>query len=285
MDSSQRRKRPNQAEDHETPTEKHSRTSKAQSEDGLDQSSLPLTPLTDGTTSSNNIEGHFDVPLPSDILLGRGKPFQMHPGNQQMLQTIHGNKERYSNAKRQNKRNVAGEVLDGILETGARFLKRVEGEEYWEEATRSAALDKVSHAIRSKRRKTDAELPRSATTDSSQETTSYGLRRNANEISLRGSAALPPAVLHPTLYPPMLGLGSGLPLLYSPPLLSSDLLYRNVLGVPRSSMYDLGVPRSSIYDDAAVDRFIRSRIVDPRLQQPRQLDRVDYGWQLSPFSA
>ncbi len=283
MDSSQQRKLPNQAEDHETPTKKHNRTSTAQSEDGSDQSSSPLP---DGTTSSNNIEGHFDVPLPSDIIMGRGKPFHTHPGNQRMLQIIDGNKERYNSTKRHNRREVAQEVLDVIFETGARFLKRVEGEEYWEEVSRSATFDKVSHAIRSKRRKTDAALPRSATTQSSQERASYGLRRNANEISLFGSSVLPPAVLHPTPYPPTLGLRFGLPLLYGPPLLSSDLLYRSLLGVPRSSIfdlgvprssiYDIGVPRSSIYDDAAVSRLVRSRIVGSIFEQAWQLDRVDY---------
>jgi hypothetical protein len=61
-----------------------------------------------------------------------------------------GNKEQYSKAKHQIKYNVTGEVLDGILETGSHFLKQVEGEEYWEEATHLAALDKVSHTIGSK---------------------------------------------------------------------------------------------------------------------------------------
>jgi hypothetical protein len=145
-----------QPEDHEIPTKKNKITPKAQSEDALDHSYFPLPA---GMTSSNKSEGCLDVPLSSDILLGQGKPFQSHPGNQRMLQIIDGNKEQYSKAKHEKRLHLAEEVLDAILETGGRFLKQVEGEEYWEEVSHLVPLDKVSHAIRSKRQKTNAELP------------------------------------------------------------------------------------------------------------------------------
>ena len=68
-------------------------------------------------------------------------------------------RERYLTARRYDKFAIADEIVKSIKDGGAesgRFLKRVEGQEYWLEVTDSVAREKVSHALRGKPRKEDS---------------------------------------------------------------------------------------------------------------------------------
>ena len=101
------------------------------------------------------------------MYVGRGKPYQNHPGNIRLHQVVQHHKARYAKAKRQDKVSIAAEVLELIKdfkppiqlqqqqqhEEGVRFLRRAvtdEGEQYWTVVKHTVALDKVGHALRGK---------------------------------------------------------------------------------------------------------------------------------------
>lgn len=96
-------------------------------------------------------------PLASDILLGRGRPYQEHQGNARFLRVIILYRDQYSRArKREDKASIADEILTLLKmdkNDPGRFLRRLEnGEEGWVEVNDSIARDKVCHALRAKRR-------------------------------------------------------------------------------------------------------------------------------------
>lgn len=103
--------------------------------------------------SEVDAEGRIGKLSNDDILLGRGKPFQNHPGNQRMLQIVDDHKERYLSEKRDKKRAIVEEVLEIIQKDGARFLKRIDHGEYWRQVVVTVSFEKVSHALRSKVRR------------------------------------------------------------------------------------------------------------------------------------
>ena len=95
-------------------------------------------------------------PLASDILLGRGKPYQEHPGNVRFLRVIILYRDRYLRTqRREDKASIADEIVDLLKmdrNDPGRFLKRLEsGEGGWVEVNNKIARDKVCHALRAKR--------------------------------------------------------------------------------------------------------------------------------------
>eukprot|EP00980_Cylindrotheca_fusiformis_P029620 scaffold23625_cov137-Cylindrotheca_fusiformis.AAC.5 len=84
----------------------------------------------------------------NDIVFGRGRGYQNHPGNLRMRKIIEKFKTRYHSLKRQQKREMVEAVYKEIVEDGARFLKKVEGEEAWVKVDVPVALQKVSHTLR-----------------------------------------------------------------------------------------------------------------------------------------
>jgi hypothetical protein len=104
--------------------------------------------------SSNRAKGNFiDAPADDDILLGRGRPFQTHPGNEWMLELAKQHKDLYQKLPKEKKRPIIEELLQTIREQNRRFLRRVEGEKYWEEVSDDIASEKMSHALRAKKEK------------------------------------------------------------------------------------------------------------------------------------
>jgi hypothetical protein len=117
------------------------------------------------------------TPKPNDVLLGRGKPIQDHSGNIRLRKLVDFHRTRYLQAHREVKSNIAGEIVQSIKdddkgdgEDANRFLRRFE-EEYWIEVSDDIARDKVSHALRSKTRKSDV----LATADSRQHRLAFDL--------------------------------------------------------------------------------------------------------------
>lgn len=95
-------------------------------------------------------------PRTADILLGRGKPFQSHQGNQFMLHAVDQLRDDYLNTDRKGKHNIIEHVLGLIQKRGGRFVVRVdENEDHspWVEVKRSISYRKVGHAFRSKARR------------------------------------------------------------------------------------------------------------------------------------
>jgi hypothetical protein len=101
----------------------------------LDSSSGPAPP--DAVRPKNN-----------DILFGRGKPFQNHPGNRKMLQLIDRYKQQYSESPRDRKRPIVEEIIGLLSQDGGRFLKRYNEDvnsTWWVEVSNQIAFDKVRY--------------------------------------------------------------------------------------------------------------------------------------------
>jgi hypothetical protein len=89
------------------------------------------------------------TPLPEDILCGRGCAYVNRPGNRMFSAMVQDHLEDYSNAvSRMDKTLVVATVLNKILDTGARFVKKGKGTNRWYEMTREEAHHKTGHAIR-----------------------------------------------------------------------------------------------------------------------------------------
>jgi hypothetical protein len=104
--------------------------------------------------SSNTSEEKIRRPAQFDVLFGRGKPYQGHPGNIRLHKIVDVYRVRYMRARRFDKFALAEDIVRNIQappEAG-RFLKRAEGEDYWEEVSDPVAREKVSHALRGKPR-------------------------------------------------------------------------------------------------------------------------------------
>jgi hypothetical protein len=84
----------------------------------------------------------------SDIVFGRGRGFQNHPGNQRMRDVIEKYKTQYHSLKRGGKHDLVDTVYKEITDGGGRFLKKLDGEDVWVVVDRPIALQKVSHTMR-----------------------------------------------------------------------------------------------------------------------------------------
>jgi hypothetical protein len=119
---------------------------------------LPPTIMMQESRTSSNIARHPNVavrikPSANDILFGRGKRFQNHPGNLRMRKIIRKYKNIYSAQKGQHrKRLVVENAYNEIINGGARFVKQSEGKDEWVEVVMHEALEKVAHTIRYKPR-------------------------------------------------------------------------------------------------------------------------------------
>jgi hypothetical protein len=124
-----------------------------------------------GASTSTTSSIFFLTPNPEDILLGRGKPYQSHLGNEAMRQLVEKHKDRYNSLPRDKRGLIANQLLHKIIEDGgSRFLKKqqasvetIQGGKYkknttkkrsveqgWVLATRGEAYEKLCHALRSK---------------------------------------------------------------------------------------------------------------------------------------
>ena len=116
--------------------------------------------ITYTTAGEENVGGKANAqpqgtirPASNDILFGRGKPFQNHPGNRKLILLVDKYKEQYVKSVRDKKRPIVEEIISILTQDGARFLKRYDGDSsspFWVEASKEVAFDKVSHAFRSR---------------------------------------------------------------------------------------------------------------------------------------
>ena len=102
---------------------------------------------------SDSEQVKIENPTDSDVLLGRGKPFQNHPGNRMMLSLVDKHRDRYQRAERKEKHDIVEEVMAVIKKADGRFLRRVDYENQWVEVNHAISYRKVGHAFRSKARK------------------------------------------------------------------------------------------------------------------------------------
>lgn len=93
------------------------------------------------------------TPTDQDVLFGRGRPYQSHPGNVNLHRLVTLHKDRYESSQRFDKLAIADQIVYEVKSGGGRklpgkFLRRVEGEDYWEEAPDDVSREKVAHALR-----------------------------------------------------------------------------------------------------------------------------------------
>ena len=88
------------------------------------------------------------VPSTKDILCGRGKSFINHEGNKRFRDIIGKNRYAYINASRRSKRSeIVRAVVNEMLRTGARFLKKSENKLEWYDGGMKVAREKVGLLI------------------------------------------------------------------------------------------------------------------------------------------
>jgi hypothetical protein len=91
-----------------------------------------------------------DMPKRNDILVGKGKPFQQHPGNVRLRHLVELRLADYTVARKSEKTNLTKAIVQMIKDSSVRFLKRdLDG--WWEEVSDEDAREKVSKTFGSTR--------------------------------------------------------------------------------------------------------------------------------------
>jgi hypothetical protein len=67
------------------------------------------------------------LPTHSDVLFGRGRPYQDHPGNQRVGLMVESLMTRSNGLKKLEKTALCQELVDEIKKSGGRFLKQASG--------------------------------------------------------------------------------------------------------------------------------------------------------------
>jgi len=88
---------------------------------------------------------------PTDVLFGRGRPIQSHPGNIKFLSILDEHRFAYDSARNDEKKAISAEVVRIVKTSNGRFLKQGKQGKPWEEASDEEARLKVSNAFRTRR--------------------------------------------------------------------------------------------------------------------------------------
>ncbi|KAL3935628.1 MAG: hypothetical protein SGBAC_008894 [Bacillariaceae sp.] len=99
---------------------------------------------------SHNAKRVYDV-RSADIIFGRGKGYQDHPGNKRMRAIIRQYKEEYNSMHRSRKRDLVEAVYSEITQGGARFLHKSSDEDAFLIVDIPIALQKVRNTLRCKK--------------------------------------------------------------------------------------------------------------------------------------
>jgi hypothetical protein len=125
---------------------------------------VQIEPSADNDRNGDKTESNRMLePTLRDVLCGRGKPFQDHPGNLRLHKIVNRHQEKYLSSRRYNKLAITEDIVEEIKKPGngeaARFLKRSEDMSCWLEVSDDIAREKVSHALRGKPRRRDILCP------------------------------------------------------------------------------------------------------------------------------
>jgi hypothetical protein len=114
----------------------------------------PAAPSLESSDVPNS--GKVERPGPYDVLLGRGRSYQIHQGNRRLHKIVAAHKPFYLRSKQKRKCEIAKMVMKLVKESNSepvRFLRREEC--FWVEVPSEVAREKVSHALRCKAKKAD----------------------------------------------------------------------------------------------------------------------------------
>jgi hypothetical protein len=98
-----------------------------------------------------SLEGAVDLPSKSDVLLGRGSPFNLHPGNRLLHEIVESYYEQYCDVPRHGKTRLAQGLVDMVHKYSGHFLKQDVESGMWVEVSNIEARNKVNHSFRRKR--------------------------------------------------------------------------------------------------------------------------------------
>ena len=128
-----------------------------------------------GTTSE---EYRTDYATQRDVILGRGKPYQDHPGNLKLANYIEEYRSAYVQADRLEKTCISWKIVQHVKSLNGRFLKMDEESEYWVQVSDEVAREKVSHGFRTRHKGSNKATTRKASAceddDSSMDSNSTG---------------------------------------------------------------------------------------------------------------
>jgi hypothetical protein len=109
-------------------------------------------------------------PLPSDVMLGRGRSFLRHPGNKRLKTVVEMNTQRYLNATNRNEKTCITQEIVRIIQTygtvPGRFLRHDAKAGGWYQVDDHEARVKVSHAVRYRTKCNDSHAEVSESNDS-----------------------------------------------------------------------------------------------------------------------
>ena len=87
-------------------------------------------------------ENKVDIPALQDCLVGKGKPYQQHPGNHYMRFLVDQKIVAYMEASKREKAAMTWQVVKDVQASSGRFLKKG-SDDWWIETTDQEARDKV----------------------------------------------------------------------------------------------------------------------------------------------
>lgn len=90
-------------------------------------------------------------PTANDVLLGKGRAIQMHPGNIRFREFLKEYQEEYNKSQRYKRVNTSTELTKVLIRKGTRFLQKTE-DGGWVESDFSAAEKKVKQLFRSQKK-------------------------------------------------------------------------------------------------------------------------------------
>jgi hypothetical protein len=98
--------------------------------------------------------GTIQHPARYDVLLGRGRPYQEFPGNNNLAQLVELRQDDYEVGTRYEKAVLVLDVMQQIRELNGKFLRRLETGDnvVWEEVDEETAKEKVGNTFRTKRK-------------------------------------------------------------------------------------------------------------------------------------
>ncbi|CAJ1958122.1 unnamed protein product [Cylindrotheca closterium] len=102
------------------------------------------------SNSASATNGLIIEPSPNDVLLGRGRGSQRHPGNVRFREFLKVYQDDYNNAQRYKRVNTPTELTRILLQDGMRFLKKADGG--WVESDFAEVEKKVKQVFRTRKK-------------------------------------------------------------------------------------------------------------------------------------
>ena len=103
----------------------------------------------DNHNSNDNRDQTIISPKPDDVLLGKGKQFQSHPGNLYLTELVEKHRVGYTNSQTQiEKTCIIQLIVKLVQERNGRFLQRDNKKQIWVELPTQAAWTRVGRRFR-----------------------------------------------------------------------------------------------------------------------------------------